>query len=77
MPDESEVEVQATQLRMMAESFRVENGSSTADALIGSYADDMGSNLTIRKTPMAAMRYTLASISLLLSTIQQEAMTRR
>ena len=47
--DESEVEVQATQLRMMAESFRVENGSSTADALIGSYADDMGSNLTIRK----------------------------
>lgn len=35
MPDESEVEVQATQLRMMAESFRVENGSSTADALIG------------------------------------------
>lgn len=35
--DESEVEVQATQLRMMAESFRVENGSSTADALIGSY----------------------------------------
>lgn len=49
MPDESEVEVQATQLRMMAESFRVENGSSTADALIGSYADDMGSSLTIRK----------------------------
>ena len=47
--DESEVEVQATQLRMMAESFRVENGSSTADALIGSYADDMGSSLTIRK----------------------------
>ena len=35
--DESEVEVQATQLRMMAESFRVENESSTADALIGSY----------------------------------------
>ena len=29
--------MQATQLRMMAESFRVENGSSTADALIGSY----------------------------------------
>lgn len=47
--DESEVELQATQLRMMAESFRVENGSSTADALIGSYADDMGSSLTIRK----------------------------
>ena len=47
--DESEVEVQATQLRMMAESFRVENESSTADALIGSYADDMGSSLTIRK----------------------------
>ena len=47
--DEPEVEVQATQLRMMAESFRVENGSSTADALIGSYADDMGSSLTIRK----------------------------
>ena len=47
--DESEVEVQATQLRMMAESFRVENGSSPADALIGSYADDMGSSLTIRK----------------------------
>ena len=43
--DESEVEVQATQLRMMAESFRVEK----ADALIGSYADDMGSSLTIRK----------------------------
>lgn len=47
--DESEVELQATQLRMMAESFRVENGSSPADALIGSYADDMGSSLTIRK----------------------------
>ena len=47
--DESEVELQAKQLRMMAESFRVENGSSPADALIGSYADDMGSNLTIRK----------------------------
>lgn len=47
--DESEVEVQATQLRMMAESFRVENESSTADALIGSYVDDMGSSLTIRK----------------------------
>ena len=41
--------MQATQLRMMAESFRVENESSTADALIGSYADDMGSSLTIRK----------------------------
>ena len=47
--DESEVELQATQLRMMAESFRVENESSPADALIGSYADDMGSSLTIRK----------------------------
>ena len=47
--DESEVEVQATQLRMMAESFRVENESSPADALIGSYTDDMGSSLTIRK----------------------------
>lgn len=47
--DESEVEVQATQLRMMAESFRVENESSPADTLIGSYADDMGSSLTIRK----------------------------
>lgn len=47
--DESEVELQATQLRMMAESFRVENGSSPTDALIGSYADDMGSSLTIRK----------------------------
>ena len=47
--DEPEVELQARQLRMMAESFRVENESSTADALIGSYADDMGSNLTIRK----------------------------
>ena len=47
--DESEVEVQARQLRMMVESFRVENESSTADALIGSYADDMGSSLTIRK----------------------------
>ena len=47
--DESEVEVQATQLRMMAESFRVENESSTADAFIGSYVDDMGSSLTIRK----------------------------
>lgn len=42
MPDESEVEVQATQLRMMAESFRVENESSPADALIGSYTDDHG-----------------------------------
>ena len=47
--DEPEVELQARQLRMMAESFRVENESSTADALIGSYADDMGSSLTIRK----------------------------
>lgn len=47
--DKSEVEVQATQLCMMAESFRVENESSPADALIGSYADDMGSSLTIRK----------------------------
>ena len=47
--DEPEVELQARQLRTMAESFRVENGSSMADALIGSYADDMGSNLTIRK----------------------------
>ena len=47
--DESEVELQAKQLRMMAESFRVENESSTADALIGRYADDMGSSLTIRK----------------------------
>lgn len=47
--DESEVELQATQLRMMAESFRVENGGSTADALIGSYTDDMGSSLTIRE----------------------------
>ena len=47
--DESEVEVQATQLRMMAESFRVENESSPADAFIGSYVDDMGSSLTIRK----------------------------
>ena len=47
--DEPEVELQARQLRTMAESFRVENGSSPADALIGSYADDMGSSLTIRK----------------------------
>ena len=47
--DEPEVELQARQLRTMAESFRVENESSPADALIGSYADDMGSNLTIRK----------------------------
>ena len=47
--DEPEVELQATQLRTMAESFRVENESSPADALIGSYADDMGSSLTIRK----------------------------
>ena len=47
--DEPEVELQARQLRTMAESFRVENGSSMADALIGSYADDMGSSLTIRK----------------------------
>ena len=47
--DEPEVELQARQLRMMAESFRVENESSPADALIGSYADDMGSSLTIRK----------------------------
>ena len=35
--DEPEVELQARQLRTMAESFRVENESSTADALIGSY----------------------------------------
>ena len=35
--DEPEVELQARQLRTMAESFRVENGSSMADALIGSY----------------------------------------
>ena len=41
--------MQARQLRTMAESFRVENESSPADALIGSYADDMGSSLTIRK----------------------------
>ena len=47
--DEPEVELQARQLRTMAESFRVENESSMADTLIGSYADDMGSNLTIRK----------------------------
>ena len=47
--DEPEVELQARQLRTMAESFCVENGSSMADALIGSYADDMGSSLTIRK----------------------------
>ena len=47
--DEPEVELQARQLRTMAESFRVEKGSSMADALIGSYADDMGSSLTIRK----------------------------
>ena len=46
--DEPEVELQARQLRTMAESFRVENESSMADALIGSYADDMGSSLTIR-----------------------------
>ena len=37
------------QLRMTGEGFRPENESSPADALIGSYADDMGSNLTIRK----------------------------
>lgn len=47
--DEPEVELQARQLRTMAESFRVENESSPADALIGSYTDDMGSSLTIRK----------------------------
>ena len=47
--DEPEVELQARQLRTMAESFRVENESSTADAFIGSYVDDMGSSLTIRK----------------------------
>ena len=47
--DEPEVELQARQLRTMAESFRPEKGSSMADALIGSYADDMGSSLTIRK----------------------------
>lgn len=47
--DEPEVELQARQLRTMAESFRVENESSMADALIGSYADDMGSSLTIQK----------------------------
>ena len=37
------------QLRMTGEGFRHEKGGSTADALIGSYADDMGSSLTIRK----------------------------
>lgn len=47
--DEPEVELQARQLRTMAESFRVENESSMADTLIGSYADDMGSSLTIQK----------------------------
>ena len=47
--DEPEVELQARQLRTMAESFRVENESSMADAFIGSYVDDMGSSLTIRK----------------------------
>ena len=47
--DEPEVELQARQLRTMAESFRVENESSPADALIGSYTDAMGSSLTIRK----------------------------
>jgi len=46
--DEPEVELQARQLRTMAESFRVENESSMADAFIGSYVDDMGSSLTIR-----------------------------
>ena len=37
------------QLRVTGEGFRPENGSSAADALIGSYTDDMGSSLTIRK----------------------------
>ena len=37
------------QLRVTGEGFRPEKGSSMADTLIGSYADDMGSSLTIRK----------------------------
>lgn len=37
------------QLRMTGEGFRPENGSSPADALIGSYTDAMGSSLAIRK----------------------------
>ena len=37
------------QLRVTGEGLRHEKGGSPADALIGSYADDMGSSLTIRK----------------------------
>ena len=47
--DKWQVRLEEGQLKVMEQSFRVENESSTADALIGSYADDMGSSLTIRK----------------------------
>ena len=47
--DEWQVKLEEGQLKVMEQSFRVENENSTADALIGSYADDMGSSLTIRK----------------------------
>ena len=47
--DKWQVRLEEGQLKVMEQSFRVENENSTADALIGSYADDMGSSLTIRK----------------------------
>ena len=52
--DESEVELQATQLRMMAESFRVENGSSTIlpsrDEIDGLHGDTAPENFSISGT---------------------------
>ena len=52
--DESEVELQAKQLRMMAESFRVENGSSTIlpsrDEINGLHGDTASENFSISGT---------------------------
>ncbi len=52
--DESEVELQAKQLRMMAESFRVENGSSTIlpsrDEIDGLHGDTAPENFSISGT---------------------------
>ena len=52
--DESEVELQATQLRMMAESFRVENGSSTIlpsqDEIDNLHGDTAPENFSISGT---------------------------
>ncbi len=52
--DESEVELQATQLRMMAESFRVETGSSTIlpsrDEIDGLHGDTAPENFSISGT---------------------------